>query len=82
MQLLERIRRRVEVSSREMEIDRRVRQIGVSQQELNRPQVGAGFQQMRRAIPALRVARRTASQITFDVMGASARQPWCVPGKR
>ena len=46
MQLLERIRRRVEVSSREMEIHRRVRQIGVAQQELDRPQVGARFQQM------------------------------------
>ena len=42
------IRRCVEVSSREMEIDGRVRQIGVAQQELDRPQVGARFQQMGR----------------------------------
>ena len=48
MQLLERIRRRVEMSSREMEIDRGVRQIGMAKQELDRPQVGARFQQMRR----------------------------------
>ena len=46
MQLLERIRRRLEVPSREVEIDGRVRQIGVAQQELDRPQVGAGFQEM------------------------------------
>ena len=35
----------------------------------------------RLSIPAFRAARRTASQITFVVIGASARQPWCVPGK-
>ena len=94
MQLLERIRRRVEVASREMERHRRVRQIGVAQQDLNRAQVSARFQEMRGVrVPqrvrrhafvdaAFRAARRTASQITFVVMGASARQPWCVPGKR
>ena len=31
-----------------MEIDGRVREVGVAQQELDRPQVGARFQQMRR----------------------------------
>jgi hypothetical protein len=31
--------------------------------------------------PAVRAARRTASQITFVVIGASARHPWRVPGK-
>ena len=46
--LLERVGRRMEVPSREMEIHRRVRQIGVTQQELNRAQVSAGFQEMRR----------------------------------
>ena len=48
MQLLERIRRRLEMSPREVEIHRRVREIRVAQQELNRPQVGASFQEMRR----------------------------------
>ena len=48
MQLLKGIGRRVEVPSREVEIDGRVRQVGVTQQELNRPQVGARFEQMRR----------------------------------
>jgi hypothetical protein len=33
-------------------------------------------------IPAARAASRTASQITFDVIGLSARQPSFVPGKR
>ena len=35
----------------------------------------------RLSMPAFRAARRTASQITFVVIGASARQPWRVPGK-
>ena len=65
-----------------------------AQQELNGAQVSARFQEMRRVhVPQrvrchafvdarLRAARRTASQITFVVIGASARQPRCVPGKR
>ena len=48
VQLLQRNRRRVEVPPRQVEIHRRVRQVGVAQQELNRPQVGARFQQMGR----------------------------------
>ena len=36
----------------------------------------------RLSIPAFCAARRTASQITFVVIGASARQPLRVPGKR
>jgi hypothetical protein len=35
----------------------------------------------RLSIPAVRAARRTASQITLLVIGASARQPLRVPGK-
>ena len=57
VQLLKGIRRRVEVPSREVEIHRRVRQIGVAQQELNRAQVGARFQQMRRVRVPQRVRR-------------------------
>ena len=48
LQLLQRIRRRLQVAPREVEIHRRVRQVGVAEQELNRAQVGARFQQMRR----------------------------------
>ena len=93
VRLLEGIGRRVEVPSRQMEINRRVRQIGVAQQELNRAQVSARFEQMcgvrvrsvcgvtRLSIPPC-APRDTASQITLSVMGASARQPWCVPGNR
>ena len=57
MQLLEGIRRRLQVASRQMEIHRRVRQIGVAEQELNRAQVGARFQQMRRVGVPQRVRR-------------------------
>ena len=86
-QLLERVRRRLEMPSREVQVHRRVREIGMTEQQLNRPQVGTRFEQVRRigvpqgvwrqrlSMPALRVARRTASQITFEVIGASARQP-------
>ena len=48
MQLLKRIGCRVEVASREVEIHRRVRQVGVTEQELNRAQVRPRFEQMRR----------------------------------
>ena len=66
----------------------------MAQEELNRPQVGARFQEMGRVRvpervgcdafidPPFRAARRTASQMTFVVIGASARQPLRVPGKR
>jgi hypothetical protein len=94
LQLLQRIRGRVEVPSREVEIDRRVWDIDVAEQQLDGAQIGTRFQWMGRvrvrnvcgvtrlSIPAFRAARRTASQITFVVIGASARQPWWVPGKR
>jgi hypothetical protein len=57
MQLRKWIGRRVEVPSREVEIHRRVRQVSVAQQELNRPQVGARFQEMRRVGVSQRVRR-------------------------
>ena len=57
VQLLERIRRRVQVPSREVEIHRRVRQVGVAEQQLNRAQVGARFQEMRRVRVPQRVRR-------------------------
>ena len=47
MQLLEWIRRRVKVAAREVEIHGRVRQVGVTEQELNRAQVCTRFEQMR-----------------------------------
>ena len=43
VQLLQRIRRGMEVSLREVEIDGRVGQIGMAQQQLDRPQIGARF---------------------------------------
>jgi len=57
LQLLEWVGRCMEVPSREMEIHRRVRQIGVTQQELNRAQVSARFQEMRRVRVPQRVRR-------------------------
>ena len=57
VQLLKGIGGRVEVPSREVEIDGRVRQVGVTQQELNRPQVGARFEQMRRVRVPQRMRR-------------------------
>ena len=47
LQLLERIRRGLQVAPRQVEIDRRMREIGVPEQYLNRPEVGARFQEMR-----------------------------------
>ena len=94
VQLLKRNGRRLKVPSGQVEIHRRVRQVGVAQEELNRPQVGPASSRWvayecrsvcgvtRLSIPAFRAARRTASQITFVVIGASARQPLRVPGKR
>jgi hypothetical protein len=47
----------MEVSSREMEIHRGVRQIGVAQQELNGAQVRARFQEVRRVgVPSMSLA--------------------------
>ena len=87
MQLLKWIGRRLEVPSREVEVHRRVRQVGVTEQELNRAQVGARFQEMGRVRVSQRVRRDPfvdaclacgqvhRSQITFVVIGVSARQP-------
>ena len=47
LQLLERIRCRLEMPSREVQIHRRVREIGMAEQQLNRSQVGTCFEQMR-----------------------------------
>lgn len=62
LQLLERVGRRMEVPSREMEIHRRVRQIGVTQQELNSAQVSARFQEMR----GVRVSQRMRRDALVD----------------
>ena len=47
LQLLERVRCRLEMPSREVQIHRRVLEIGMAEQHLNRPQVGTCFEQMR-----------------------------------
>jgi hypothetical protein len=44
LQLFQRTRGGLEVSRREVEIHRRVRQVGVPQQQLNRAEVGARFE--------------------------------------
>jgi hypothetical protein len=44
LHLCQRIRGGLEVSLREVQIHRRVRQVGVPQQELNRAQVGTRFE--------------------------------------
>ena len=44
LQVLEWIGRGLEVVSREVEVHGRVRQVGLAQQKLNRPQVSARFQ--------------------------------------
>jgi hypothetical protein len=62
LQLLERIRRRLQVAPREMEIDRRMREIGVPEQHLNRAQVGPGFEQVGRVPTA---SRRSSSKYTW-----------------
>ena len=48
LQLLQGIRGRLQVALRQMEIHRRVREVGVAEQHLNGAQVGPGFQQVRR----------------------------------
>ena len=49
--------RRLQVAPREVEIHRRVREVGVAEQELDRAQVGARFQQMGRVRVPQRVRR-------------------------
>ena len=44
-----RIRRRLEVPLRQMQVHRRVREVRVAQEDLDRPQVCAGLEQVRRA---------------------------------
>ncbi len=74
MQLLKRIGRRVEVAAREVEIHRRVRQVGVTEQELNRAQVRTRFQQMRGVGVPERV-RRDA----FVEAGLSSGEAYGIP---
>ena len=62
LQVLQRIRRRLEVPLRQMEIHRRVRQVRVAQQHLDRPQVRAGLQQVRR----VRMSQRVRTDATVD----------------
>jgi hypothetical protein len=45
--LLEGIRRGVQVSTGQVEIHRRVGEVGVAQQQLDRPEIGACFEQVR-----------------------------------
>ena len=74
VQLVKRNRRGVEVPSREVEIHRRVRQVGVAQQQLNRAHVGPRFQQMRR----VRVPQRVRGDALVDP-GLPCRQAHGLP---
>ena len=48
LHLLEGIRRGLQMAPREVQVHRRVRQVRVAEQQLNRPQVGAGFEEVGR----------------------------------
>jgi hypothetical protein len=43
LQLFKRIGRGLQVAARQMEIHRRVREVGMAEEHLDRPQVRAGF---------------------------------------
>ncbi len=78
----------------QVQIDRRVGQLGVSEQHLNGAKIRTGFKQVvaklcrnvwgetRLVIPAAFAASVTAIQATFVVTGTSARQLFSMPGKR
>ena len=78
LQLLQRIGRGLQVTPRQMEIDGRVREVGVAEQHLDRAQVGARFQQMRR----VRVSQRVRADVLVDAgrpgrrIGRRPRSPW------
>ena len=57
LQLLQRIRRGLQVAPGQVEIDRRVREVGVAEQQLDGAEVRARFQQMRRVAVAQGVRR-------------------------
>ena len=94
LQLLERIGRRLQVARRECRYTVVCVEVRVAQQDLDRAQVRAGLQQMRR----VRMSQCVRTDATVDAgraggeshgfpddlrgEGLSARQPSCVPGKR
>ena len=94
LELLQRIRRGLQVPSGEVQIDGGVRQVRVPEQYLDCPQVGAGFQEVSRIAVSegmgadvfVNTGRAGCATdripITLAVSGLSARQPFCVPGKR
>ena len=55
LQLLERIRRGLQVTLRQVEIHRGVGEVGVAEEHLDGAQVGPGFQQVRRITMAQRI---------------------------
>ena len=69
LQLLEGIRRRLQMAPREVEIDGRVREVGVPEQHLDGAQVGAGLQQMRRVA----VSQRVRADVLVDAGLAGRR---------
>ena len=81
LQLLQRIRRRLEVPLRQMQIHGRVREVRVAEEDLNRPQVCAGLQEMRR----VRMSQRVRADATIDagrLRGEAHRVPDALGGER
>jgi hypothetical protein len=73
----------------QMQVHRRVGELGMSEQELDGTEIGAGFEHMRREAVTERVRRDarfaaavTAVQATVSVTGTSARQLFSMPGNR
>ena len=92
---LERVGNRLQMPSRQMQVDGRVIELSMAEQHLNGPQVGAGFQQVGgEAVPqrvrrdALLDAGRASpprsrlSRRSSSVIGTSARQLFSMPGNR
>ena len=56
------MRRRLQVPLRQVQVHRRVREVRVAQEDLDRPQVCAGLEEVRR----IRVAQRVRADATVD----------------
>jgi hypothetical protein len=76
LQLLERIRGRLQVAPRQVQIDRRVREVGVAEEHLDGAEVRARLQQMRR----VRMSQRVRRDGLVD-LGARRGQPHGVPNR-
>jgi hypothetical protein len=81
LQWLERIGGRLQVTSREVEIHRRVREVGVAEQDLDRAKVGPRFKEVRR----VRVTQGVRRDLRVDASllgGGPDSLPDHLPGER